>query len=160
MSSDAPVKTQLRLKQRARVQGLAEQQYIDTYFHWKHLMNHENIHVLTRRKDILILLQRKINMHGLYTRQLFHKERLYSSADIYNTKTLPMGNNVMLSMDIPELIVMTEFFDNENRILQAIHNEFDAALLESFRVDGRTNISLCINLTSFIEERILLFEAV
>ena len=134
---------------------LAEEKYKYTLGYWKRLMNIKT-HPL-RRKDILLTLQRSINMHGLYSRQFIQKQKNYCDFFLY-AKSLPLGND-MLYLNNSELITMLEFVEDENRNFQEIHDELDHAIIWKNSHDHKKKFTILLKLTCYLQERIFLFEA-
>ena len=124
-------------------------------YYWKQLMiikTHP-----TRHKDIMLTLQRSINIHGLYSRQLTHKQKNLCDSFVL-AKKMPLGN-IMLSLNDMELMTMLDFVDDENRNFQEIHDEMDRAIICKNSHDQRKFFAILLKLTLYLQQRIFLFEA-
>ncbi len=110
------------------------------------------------RKELLIILQRKIDMYALFLRQLVQKKASFDDEDVvmipeYN-KCLHMDN--ILSLDKNALISIFEVVENELENMQEIHNAWDKSITWTHRRDLKKQFFVWIKLIRYIEERIIL----
>ena len=150
----------LRHQQSSHMVQKLKELYVNRSNYWSFLMNHgKGVNSLLKRKELLISLQRKLDIHALSMRQLSHKKLFF-----FNDNEPVKGNELLqiehiISLDnVDDLLAMFKLVEMEIEVLEEVHNAYDEKLLRCYISNKKKEFFLWIKLIRYIEEKIFLYE--